>query len=141
MGNWESINNSLLEALENKFGVTGDLRKWYYLKARKFTVNVNKETSTIRQLDFSVPQGSMKGAFLFTSYASKFDQIVTNLTLNGFADVHGVRKEFRPSRLVKDEPETIEIIDSSMLAVKDWMDSSVSEDEWKQNRIHILQKH
>ena len=56
-----------------------------------------------KQLHFSVPQGSIQGAFLFISYASTLDQIVTNLTLNGFADDHSIRKESKPSTLGKDE--------------------------------------
>ena len=51
------------------------------------------------------------------------DQIVTNLTLNGFADDHSIKKKFMPSRLGKDETETIKIMESSMVAVKGWMDS------------------
>ena len=43
-------HNLLLEVLEKQFGVTGDMTKWYnnYLKPRKFRVNINKETSTIK---------------------------------------------------------------------------------------------
>ena len=44
--------------------------------------------------------------------------ILTNLILNGFADGHSVRKEFRPSRLGKEETKTIKIMESSILAVK-----------------------
>ena len=101
------------------------MRKWYYnyLKWRKFRVNVNKETSTIRQLDFSVPQGSIQGTFLFISDSLSLNQIVTNLTLNGFTDDHSVRKEFKPSKLGKDETETTKITDYCMLAVKDTVDS------------------
>ena len=115
----------LLQVLEKQFGVTGDVRKWYYnyLKPRKFRVNISEETSTIRQLDFSVPQGSIQGAFLFISYATTLDKIVTNLTLNGCADDHSIRKEFKPSRLGKDETEIIKTMESSMLGVKDWIDS------------------
>ena len=51
------------------------------------------------------------------------DQIVTKLTINVFADDHSIRTECKPSRLGKDKTETIKIMESSMLAVKDWMDS------------------
>ena len=90
-----------------------------YLKPRKFIVHVNKEISTVRQLDFSVPQG----AFLFISYASVLNQIVINLTLNGSADDQSIRKEFKSSTLRKDETEAIKVMESFMLGVKDWMDS------------------
>ena len=107
-----------------------------YLKPGLFRVGINKETSTTRQLDFSVPQSSMQGAHMHQQLV----QIVTNLTLNGFAGDHSIRKEFECSRLGKDETKTIKIIESCMLIVKDQMGLDVSEDEWKQNGIHILQK-
>ena len=70
-----------------------------------------------------VPQGSIKGAFLFISYASTLGELVTQLTLNGFADDHSVRRTFKSSNLDhKDELGTIAIIESSMLDIKSWMD-------------------
>ena len=86
---------------------------------------VGKEESQPRQLDYSVPQGSTQGAFLFVAYASTLDEIVdsTKLELNGFADDHSVRRAFKPSRLDhKDELETITIKEQSMLEIKSWMD-------------------
>ena len=44
-----------------------------------------------RQLDYSVPQGSIQGAFLCVSYTSTLDELITQLTLNGFADDHNIR--------------------------------------------------
>ena len=117
----------LLDVLEARFGITGTARKWYesYLKPRRFRVVVGKEESQPRQLDYSVPQGSIQGAFLFVAYASTLDEIVdsTKLELNGFADDHSVRRAFKPSKLDhKDELETIAIIEQSMLEIKSWMD-------------------
>ena len=42
-----------------------------------------------KTIDFSVPQGSIQGAYLFVCYASMLNEIVPeSLTLNGFANVH-----------------------------------------------------
>ena len=116
----------LLDVLEARFGITGTARKWYesYLKPRKFRVAIGEEKSQPRQLDYSVPQGSIQGAFLFIAYASTLEEIVdTKLELNGFADDHSVRRAFRPSRLDhKEERETISLIEQSMLDIKSWMD-------------------
>ena len=116
----------LLDVLEARFGITGTARKWYesYLKPRKFRVAIGEEKSQPRQLDYSVPQGSIQGAFLFIAYASTLEEIVdTKLELNGFADDHSVRKAFKPSRLDhKEERETISLIEQSMLDIKSWMD-------------------
>ena len=117
----------LLDVLDKRFGIVGSARKWYesYLKPRRFKVAVEDKTSQPRQLDYSVPQGSVQGAFLFIAYASTLDQIVDSnkLTLNGFADDHSVRRSFKPSKLDhKEELETIAIMEQSMQDIKVWMD-------------------
>ena len=88
-------HNLLLDVLEKRFGIVGTARKWYeaYLVPRKFRVAIQDKVSQPRQLDYSVPQGSIQGAFLFIAYASTLDQNNSNqLTLNGFADDHSVRR-------------------------------------------------
>ena len=55
--------------------------------------------------------GSIQEAFLFISYASTLDELVTKLTLNGFAGNLSVRRTFKLSKLGhKDELEIIAII-------------------------------
>ena len=120
-------HNLLLDVLENRFGITGTARRWYasYLQPRIFRVLVGKEESQPRQLDYSVPQGRIQRTFLFVAYASTLDEIVDNtkLELNGFADDHGVRRSFKPSKLDhKEELDTIAIMEQSMLDIKSWMD-------------------
>ena len=76
----------LLEVLGKHFGIVGASRTWYesYLKPRKFRVAVEDKISQPRQLDYSFPQGSVQGAFLFIAHASTLEQIVdSQLTLNG----------------------------------------------------------
>ena len=116
----------LLEVLGKCFGIVGAARTWYesYLKPRKFRVAVEDKISQPRQLDYSVLQGSVQGAFLFIAYASTLEQIVDGqLTLNGFADDHSVRLAFKPSKLDhKEELDTIAIMEKSMQDIKVWMD-------------------
>ena len=117
----------LLEVLESRFGIVGTARKWYtsYLKPRSFKVSIRGSTSQPRQLDYSVPQGSIQGAFLFIAYASTLDLVVwpSGLELNGFADDHSIRTTFRPSKLDhREEHATIDKIEATMLKVKSWMD-------------------
>ena len=117
----------LLEVLESRFGVVGTASKWYtsYLKPRSFRVSIRNSTSQARQLDYSVPQGSIQGAYLFIAYASTLDLIVqpSGLELNGFADDHSIRTTFRPSKLDhREENDTIANIEATMLTVKTWMD-------------------
>ena len=89
----------LLHVLEKQFGITDTAKKWYhsYLKPREFRVLIKKHRSQARQLDYSVPQGSIQGAFLFKSYDSTLDELVIQLSLYGFADDHSVKDLSNPA--------------------------------------------
>ena len=67
----------LLEAVHNKFGIDGNALKWFnnYLKSRKFEVNINRTYSTEKTMQFSVPQQSGHGAFLFIAFASTLHEV------------------------------------------------------------------
>ena len=87
----------LLTVLNNRFGIASTALKWLetYLKPRDFRVVINENTSKPRPLDFSVPQGSSSGAFLYICYTSSIADVVPNcFALNGFADDHSVRRSF-----------------------------------------------
>ena len=115
----------LLEVLKERFGVTNNTKQWYcsYIKPRKFRVIIGKNKSKPRQLKCLVPKGSIQGAFLFISYVSTLNEIVKDLTLNGFADDHSVRKNFKPDQLEhQQELNTIAVIVKAMLDIKSWMD-------------------
>ena len=90
-------HNLLLEVLDERFGIKDKALHWYeqYLKPRIFRVCIIDNYSQEKTMEFSVPQGSTQGAFLFISYASTLDEVVPNdLQLNGFADVHSIQKDF-----------------------------------------------
>ena len=117
----------LLEVLEKHYGVVGTVRQWYtsYLKPRTFKVSIRGTTYQPRQLDYSVPQGSVQDAFLFIACASTLDLVVqpSGLELNRFVDEHSICTTFKPSKLDhKEEPDTITTIESTMLDIKSWMD-------------------
>ena len=115
----------LLDILENKFGITNNTKQWYqnYKRSRKFRVIIGEDKSKPKQLDYSVPQGSIWDAFLFTSYASTLDEIIKDLTINGYADDHSIRKTFKPSQC-DHQPElnTLATIERSMREINlGWM--------------------
>ena len=117
----------LLEVLEKQYGIIETARQWYtsYLKPRSFRVSIRGTTSKPRQLDYSVPQGSVQGTFLFIAYASTLALVVqpSVLELNRFADDHSICTTFKPSKLDhKEELDTIATIESTMLDIKSWMD-------------------
>ena len=101
-------------------------------------------------MNFSVPQGSTQGAYLFICYASTFNEILPkSLTLNGFADDHSIRKSFKPtvpkinsSSVHTDEDNTITIMKKSMLDIKSWMDAvKLKLNETKTEFIYFGGKH
>ena len=108
-----------------KFGISKHALQWYeqYLKPRNFKVVINNQYSTTKTMDFSVPQGSVQGAYLFLIYSSTIQDVINdNLTLNGFADDHSIWKPFRTKHITSkgttNESDTITIIEKSMLNIK-----------------------
>ena len=91
-------HNILLSILNKQFGICGKALKWFYsyLQPRFFKVKIGKDYSQPQQLHFSVPQGLCSGANVFTCYCSSINQVVPkDITLNGFADDHSLRKSFQ----------------------------------------------
>ena len=112
----------LLKILDKKFGFKDIALHWYeqYLKPRRFRICINSNYSQANTLEFTVPQGSTQGVYLFISYASTLNEVVPkDLQLNGYANDHSIWKCFK----LKDESATIAAIESTMMDVKCWMDA------------------
>ena len=72
-------------------------------------------------MEFSVPQGSTQGAYLFISYALTLDEVAPkDLQFNGYADDHSIGKCFK----LKDESANIAAMESAMLDVKSWINAA-----------------
>ena len=67
----------LLNTLHYKFGISGNAIEWVdsYLKPRSCKVNIKNSYSTERQLNFSVPQGSVAGSVLYLAYTSTLEEV------------------------------------------------------------------
>ena len=58
-------------------------------------VHINDTYSSIRTLNYSVPQGNACGANLYTAYCAPIESVIpAGITINGFADDHLIRKPF-----------------------------------------------
>ena len=58
-------------------------------------VHINDAYSSIRPLNYSVPQGSASGTNLFTTYCASIELVIPDsITFNGFTDDHSIRKSF-----------------------------------------------
>ena len=115
-------HNLLLKVLDKKFGIKDTALHWYeqYLKPRRFRVCINSNCSQEKTLEFSVPQGSTQGAYLFIRYASTLNEVVPrDLQLSGYVDDHSNWKYFK----TEDESNTMASIESTMLDVKCLMDA------------------
>ena len=113
----------LLNILEQRFGIHGTALQWFenFLRPRSFKVCVENSYSLPKDLQFSVPQGSSSGAFIFLCYASPIETVIPeNLVLNGFADDHSVRCKFKAGNL-NEELSVIKLIELCMQNVKRWM--------------------
>ena len=79
-------------------------------------------TQKKKTMNFSVPQGSVQGAFLFIAYASTIQEVMKeDLTLTGFADDHSICKQFKSG--TRQEHDTIATLESSLKDIKAWMDA------------------
>ena len=88
-----------------------------------FQIKIGKDYSQPQQLHFSVPQGSCSGANVFTCYCSSIDQIVPkDITLNGFANDHSLRKSF-PAGNRTQEQQAMLRMEHTFSNIKEWMDS------------------
>ena len=95
---FDTVDHSiLLSVFSKKFGVAGSALKWFetYLYPRACKVNVVNFYSEVKDLNFSVPQGSCYGPFLYLAYASTIQEVVPNdISLHGFADDHALKRCF-----------------------------------------------
>ena len=131
----------LLNTLYCKFGIRDNAIEWVnsYLRPRSCKVNIKNSYSRERQLNFSVPQGSVAGTVLYLAYASTLEEVTQkenaiknqsttwnirshkDIGLHGFADDHAIKKEFIPTK-VDDESQCISSLEQCLIKIKAWMD-------------------
>ena len=105
----------LLTVLNKAYNIGNDVLNRYkkYLKPQRIKVAINSKYSEEK---FSIPQGSVQGAFLFIAYASTIQDVIKeDLSLNGFD--HSLRRPFN-SNQINSGNSTMAIIENSMQAIK-----------------------
>ena len=118
-------HNTLINILQDHYWVTGKVLQWFetYLWPCQFKVCVGNKYSMPWQLPFGVPQGSCSGANIFTCYRTLIDKIVSaDITINGFADDHSLRKSFQASDLGKQNSMQRKL-EHTLAVIKSWMDT------------------
>ena len=113
----------LLSVLSKKLGVAGSALKWFetYLYPRACKVNVGNSYSEVKDLNFSVSQGSCCGPFLYLAYASTIQEVVPNdISLHGFADDHALKRCFQ-ARNSHQELTVMQSLENCLKDVNKWM--------------------
>src|SRR5664279_3817804 len=74
----------LLERLSSWFGLNGTVLTWIksYLTSRSFKVCLNGVDSSLFQLIYGVPQGSVLGPLLFTLYTTPLSSIISQISIS-----------------------------------------------------------
>ena len=82
---FETLNHAvLLSRLFHRFGVTGAAFEWFrsYLSGRHQVVRIGNEKSPPKDVTFGVPQGSILGTLLFTTYITPVGDIIKKFSLD-----------------------------------------------------------
>lgn len=114
----------LLDLLNTSFGIGGKCLNWFdtYLRPRSFKVCVGSANSQEKELEYSVPQGSVAGPYLYLTYASTLPEaIAEGISIFGFADDHAFLKAFIP--IPREEGLVITYMEKSLRDTGSWMNS------------------
>ena len=115
----------LLDILHNKYGITDTALQWYqsYLRPQGMKVHINDAYSSIRRLNYSVPQGSASDANLFTAYCAPLESVIpAGITINGFANDHSIRKPFNADNQDQ-ESQSILLMMDMVANIASWMNT------------------
>ena len=114
----------LLQLLECQMGVSGTALAWFqsYLSSRKQCVCVEGTMSEERALNYGVPQGSVLGPILFTTYTQPLHVVLNEIDFHLYADDSRMYLSFHPNSA--DSTNTaITTIGQCFCKVKAWMTS------------------
>ena len=116
----------LLDVLRVKFGIHSNALNWFesYLRPRNCMINVGSSYSSVKDIDFSVPQGSCAGPILFLAYASTMQEAIPELVdIHGYADDHALKVSFSAGDR-NDEKAAISHLENCAIDIKNWMDQN-----------------
>ncbi len=114
----------LLQLLGNQMGVGETVLAWFksYLSGRKHRVCVDGTMSEERVLNYGVPQGSVLGPVLFTTYTQPLHAVLHDIDFHLYADDSRMYLAFNPSS--SDSTNTaVSTIQQCFSKVKAWMTS------------------
>ena len=115
----------LLERLSSWFGITGTALNWIksYLSSRSFYVKIKNSHSSIFQLLYGVPQGSVLGPLLFILYTTPLRTVISQSCVHHhlYADDTQLFISFSSSKFL----ENISLLENTIAKVCSWMSSNL----------------
>ena len=126
---FDTVDYKLLLTKLHKLGFSKESTLWMlsYLSDRKQFVQVNGETSTLGNVNFGVPQGSVLGPILFNLYTTDIQDVIDG-SICQYADDTTLYGHCKP----KDIPETIQKMTDRLSVLQEWsIENNLSFNETK----------
>lgn len=122
---FDTIDHEILvEKLLTDYGISGKALSWMrsYLEDRSFCVKIEDTISSLLELLFGVPQGSLLGPILFILYIKALQMIASKygLDVQFYADDSQLYISFHPSR-PSDLADVKDRINKCLAEIKIWM--------------------
>uniref|UniRef100_A0A8C4GTX0 Reverse transcriptase domain-containing protein n=1 Tax=Dicentrarchus labrax TaxID=13489 RepID=A0A8C4GTX0_DICLA len=127
----------LLQRLEHQIGIKGTALSWFksYLSVRSQFVHVNDESSINTTVSHGVPQGSVLGPILFTSYMLPLGNIIRNHSIN----FHCYADDTQLYLLIKpDEINQLSKLQTCLKDIKSWTSCNFLMLNSEKNKILVL---
>ncbi len=117
---FDTVNHQILLSTLSSLGITGIPLRWFesYLNGRSFKVAWGGEVSKAHQLVTGVPQGSVLGPLLFSTYTTSLAPIIQahGFSYHFYTDDTQLYLSFRP-----DDPTVAARISGCLADISAWM--------------------